>query len=404
MPARSRSHAARRPAAASRDADAAAAGAAGAAGAGETSRVSLPVALALGALIVALVALTWSLLFAGGGSRDCQARAGDSVPAERELPGGLTVSATSFFVGNVTITLDGPAADDETGAGVIYTTVTCFGRDGAEALARSRAADAATGSPTSDVEGIGDEGYTIGDGSGLSAIHFRRGDLVAYLVVAGDVTPAELRATAQAFDQAMIDARAGDVPTLAPARTSQPVPESFPAEPPLLPSEPAGGSASPGAVQASPELAALLPTEIDGTRFIVQTFTAADAFGNDAGSRAVTAGLRKLSASPADLELAEVFDVNEELDLYLFAFRLPGADPAALHSLVLDSWLVAGAEGVTTEEVELGGKMVTLVDYGDEFPSAYLYSIGDVAVIIHTGSEDLASAAADALPTSAVQP
>jgi hypothetical protein len=71
---------------------------------------------------------------------------------------------------------------------------------------------------------------------------------------------------------------------------------------------------------------------------------------------------------------------------------------------VLDSWLVASAEGVTTEEVELGGKTVTHVDYGDELADAYLYSVGDVAVIMQTGTEDLAAAAAEALPTSADQP
>jgi hypothetical protein len=59
---------------------------------------------------------------------------------------------------------------------------------------------------------------------------------------------------------------------------------------------------------------------------------------------------------------------------------------------------------VTTEEIELGGKALTRVRYGEEFPDAYVYSVGDVAVIIHTGSEDLAAEAAEALPTSADQP
>ena len=58
---------------------------------------------------------------------------------------------------------------------------------------------------------------------------------------------------------------------------------------------------------------------------------------------------------------------------------------------MLDSWLVADAEGVTSEQVELGGKTVTHVDYGDEFQDAYLYSLGDTAVIIQSGSPDLAS-------------
>ena len=357
-----------------------------------------PLALGFAALAVGLVALGWTLFASGRGASDCQARAWDSIPEERALPDGWAVTATNFFVGNSTVTLEGPAAETDTGEGVVYATVTCYGNDGSEALARSRAADAATGSPTTDLDGIGDEGYAIEDGSGLSAMHFRRGDLVSYLVVAGNVTPDELRSAATAFDQAMIDAKAGDLPSIAPAGTPGPVDETLPIEPSALPSEAPLGSQDPNASPASPELERLLPTEIGGTPYIVESFTGADAFGNDAGSRAVTAGLRALGKSPADLELAEAYDENQAVDLYLFGFRLPGADPEALQSLVLNSWLVADAEGVTTEEVELGGKTMTHVDYGDDFPDAYVYSLGDTAIIIYSGSPDLAEAAAEALP------
>jgi hypothetical protein len=358
-----------------------------------------PLAIGFAALAVGLVALGWTLVASGDGGSDCQARAWDSIPEERALPEGWAVTATNFFVGNATVTLEGPAADTDTGEGVVYATVTCYGNDASEALARSRAADASTGSPTTDLEDIGNDGYAIEDGSGLSALHFRRGDLVSYLVVAGNVTPEELRSTASSFDQAMIDAKAGDLPSIAPAATPGPVDATLPIEPPAVPSEAPLGSQLPNASPASPELEGMLPTEIGGTPFIVQSFTGTDAFGNDAGSRAVTAGLRALGKSPADLELAEAYDQNESLDLYLFAFRLPGADPEALRTLVLDSWLVADAEGVTSEEVQLGGKTVTHVDYGDDFQDAYVYSLGDTAVIIQSGTPELAAAAAEALPT-----
>ena len=372
----------------------------------EAERGAFPVALVLSLVALALagIALAWALLFSGGqGADDCQARAWDSIPEERDLPEGWSVAATSFFVGNMTVTLEGPAADAETGEGVIYTTVTCFGKDSAEALGRSRAADASTGSPTSDLDGIGEEGYQIDDGTGLSAIHFRRADLVSYLVVAGNVTPEELRAAGEAFDQAMIDAKAGDIPSIAPGGTPAPGIESPIVEPPAvdpsaLPSGPPSGE------PASPELDALLPKEIAGTPFVVETSIATDVLGDDAGSKALTAGLGELGKTADDLEVAQAYDPNGTVDLVLFAFRLPDADPEALRSLVLDTWLVAGAEGVTTEEVELGGKTLTHVDYGEEVPGAYLYSVGDVAVIIQTGSEDLAAEAAEALPTSAGQP
>jgi hypothetical protein len=383
--------------------------------AAEADSGSFPVAIVLSvvALAVAGLALAWSVFLSGPrGADDCQDRAWDSIPEERDLPAGWRVAATSFFVGNMTVTLEGPAADAETGEGVVYTTVTCYGTDGAEALARARAADASSGSPTTDLEGIGEEGYQIDDDTGLSAIHFRRGDLVSYLVVAGNVTPEELRAAGEAFDQAMIDAKAGDIPPIEPAGTpgpgtGSPGTGSPGLEPPVI--EPSGLASespaeSPAGGPASPELDALLPKDIGGTQFLVETYRATDVLGDDVGSRAVTAGLRQLGRAPEELELAEVYDANRALDLYLFAFRLPDADPEALKSLVLDSWLVAGADGVTAEEVELGGKTLTRVRYGEEFPDAYLYSVGDVAVIIHTGSEDLAAEAAAALPTSADQP
>ena len=394
MPARSRTHPNRQTSnAGAKDSTASAA---------ERGAFPVPLALGLAALAVAVVALAWSVFFSGGSS-DCQARAWDSIPEERDLPDGWSVSAASFFVGNATVTLEGPAADAETGEGVIYTTVTCYGKDSSEALARSRAAEASTGSPTSDLEGIGDEGYQIGDdGTGLSSVHFRRGDLVSYLVVAGNVTADELHAAAEAFDQAMIDAKAGDIPSIEPAGTPGAIDSLAPADTGLLPS--AAPSELPLGSPASAALDALLPKEIAGTPFVVETSIATDALGEDAGSKAVIAGLRELGKTPEDLELAQAYDETGTVDLVLFAFRLPGADPEALRSLVLDSWLVASAEGVTTEEIELGGKTVTHVDYGDELSDAYLYSVGDVAVIIQTGTQELAAAAAEALPTSADQP
>src|SRR6188474_1180168 len=142
MPARSRSHP-------NRQTEAATAPVQPAAPTGPAGGRTFPWPLALGfaALAVGLVALGWTLFASGRGASDCQARAWDSIPEERALPDGWAVTATNFFVGNSTITLEGPAADTDTGEGVVYATVTCYGNDGSEALARSRAADASAGSP-----------------------------------------------------------------------------------------------------------------------------------------------------------------------------------------------------------------------------------------------------------------
>ena len=56
------------------------------------------------------------------------------------------------------------------------------------------------------------------------------------------------------------------------------------------------------------------------------------------------------------------------------------------------------AEGVTIEDVELGDKTLTRVDYGDDLADAYLYATGDAVILLHTSSAELAEAGAAALP------
>lgn len=356
----------------------------------------LPLILSVIALVAAGLALAWPMLFgSAAGAADCQARAWDSLPTEDALPEGWSVETTSFFSNNLSVTLAGPPATDESSEGMIYATVTCYGRDGNEALARSRAGDSGSPSGTSDLTGIGETGYTVGDElSGLTAIHFRRGDLVAYIVVAGTVASEELRTSAQAFDQAIQSARAGDIPS--PRQQASAAAETLEPEPSFDVSAPPSGSAEPSG--AAPELEALLPTEIDGTQFISDSATGADILQDDPGSRAMTAALRTLGQTPADLQVAQAYDENDELDLYFVAFSLPGADPEAFRTLILQSWLVSDAEGVTIEDVELGGKTLTRVDYGDELADAYLYAAGDVVILMHTSSAELAEAGATALP------
>ena len=384
MPTRTRSHPARRPATVVDDELA------------EPGPSRLPLVLSVIALVAAGLALAWSALFSGGAAADdCQARAWDALPADDALPDGWSVDSTSFFSNNLSVTLAGPVASDETGEGAIYATVTCYGRDGNEALARSRAGDSGSPSGTSDLTGIGDAGYSVGDElSGLTAIHFRRGDLVAYVVSAGTVTSEELRTTAQAFDQAIQSARAGDIPSprppaTAPAQTLEPGPSVDVSAPPSGSPEPSG---------AQSELEALLPTGIEGTAFITDSATGADILQDDPGSRAMTAALRALNKTPADLQVAQAYDENDELDLYFVAFSLPGADPEAFRTLILQSWLVSDAEGVTIEDVELGDKTLTRVDYGDDLADAYLYATGDAVILLHTSSPELAEAGAAALP------
>ncbi|HSK51223.1 MAG TPA: hypothetical protein VLA44_00600 [Clostridia bacterium] len=382
MATRSRTHPSRRPSVTAADQPAS----------GRTSQ--LPLVLSAIALVVAGLGLWLSVTSAGG--TGCQSRAWDAVPDPADLPPGWTVATSNFFVGNLTVTLGGPLDEEGEQGGEIFATVTCYGGDATEALARSRSSDQAAGSVTADLTGLGDAGYQIDDASsGLAAMHFRRGDLLAYLVVQGEVSAEDLRATAVVFDAAMESARAGSIPTLGPVRTPD-LATLAPAPSPDVSEEPVE-SGLPGSSDVPSGLERFLPSEAAGTAFTAESLTADDLSGSP-GGRALAAGVRALGKTTADLQVAQAYDELGEVELYFLAFRLPGVDPEPFNTLILESWLVAGAEGVTTEEVELGGKRLTAVDYGADVPRAYLYTSGDVSIVIQAGDEALAEEGAAALP------
>jgi hypothetical protein len=378
MATRSRTHPSRRPAPA-------------AGGASAPARPSqLPLVLSALALAVAGIGL-W-LAVAPSGSSTCQSRAWDSLPADDDLPPGWTVATSNYFVGNLTVTLAGPLAEGAEQPAEIFATVTCFNGDAAEALARSRSADHVVGNQTSAITNLGDGGYEILDQfSTVVAVHFRRGDLAAY--IQGDASAEDLRAAGAVFDRAMQDARPGVIPSLEPLRSLDL--GSF--DPSFEPGGESFDPSSPGPSVEPSELEAILPTEVSGTAFTVEAIDQSQ-LGGSPGGRALAAGVRALGREPADLLVAQAYDALEEIDLYFLAFQLPDADPAAFKALVLDSWLVAGAEGVTVDEVALGGKDVTSIDYGEEAPPTYLYTSGTIAVVIQAGDETVAGAAIEALP------
>jgi hypothetical protein len=353
-------------------------------------------ALALGALAVVLSAgaLAFTVVRSISGAPNCQSLAWDSAPAAENLPAGWAIATSNFFVGSLTATLDGPASTDETSDGSIFATVTCYAGDAAEALARSRAADADTAGNTVAELDLGDVGYSVGnESSGTTAMHFMRDDLTAHLAVSGSVAEEDLFAVAEAFDLAIRDARAGRAPSAAPGQAE--IPPENSAEPiDELPLE----SDLPEESPVAPELEAMLPTVIDGAPFIANSANGADVPADTPGSRALMASLRAMDKTPADLQVAEAYDESETLDLYLLAFRLPGEDGAVLREMILESWLSANAAGVTQEPVTLADKEFVHVSYGDEDADAYVFTNEDAVIIVHTADAALAEAAAAALP------
>ena len=353
-------------------------------------------ALALGALAVILSAgaLAISLLRSDGSATDCQTLAWDSIPEAADLPDGWAVTTSDFIVGSLIATVDGPASADATSDASIFATVTCYAGDAVQALARSRAAEAATGSTIESLD-LGDDGYQVGsESAGTTAVHFLRNDLVTHLEVSGSVDQGELMSVAEAFDTAIRTAQPGSIPTpgaggqaTAPPLGSVEPTDDFPLESDL-----------PAESPAAPELEAMMPKVINGQTFVINSATGADLPADSPGSRALMASLRASDKTAADLQVAEAYDEAETLDLYLLGFRLPDGDGEELRDLVLDSWLAANVTGVTQETVTFGDRELIRVSYGDDQPDVYLYTREDAVILIHTLDAALAEAAAAALP------
>jgi len=357
-------------------------------------RAGLALALAVLAVILSAGALAFTVIRSVSAGPECQTLAWDSIPDDADLPEGWIVGTSNFFVGSMTATLDGPASFDGSGDGSIFATVTCYGSDGAQAIARSRTAETNAGNTVSDVD-VGDTGYAVGDDTtGTTGMHFLRDELVAFLAISGTVDEVDLLVVAEAFDQAIRTAQPGSVPTARPVGQSTPPPFEPDPSDDAFPEE----SDFPEESPVAPELEAMLPSAVDDQPFVIYSASGADLPPDSPGSRSLMASLRAIDRSAEDLEVAEAYDELEALDLYFFAFRLPGEDGAALREMILESWLSANATGVTQEAVTLADRELIRVSYGDGEADVYVYTREDAVILIQTRDADLAEAGAGALP------
>ena len=65
---------------------------------------------------------------------------------------------------------------------------------------------------------------------------------------------------------------------------------------------------------------------------------------------------------------------------------------------MLQTWLFAGATGVTTKQTTVSGVAVTEVTYGGDTSVSYVVVRKDSVLVIQSGSAALAAAAIAALP------
>ena len=147
---------------------------------------------------------------------------------------------------------------------------------------------------------------------------------------------------------------------------------------------------------AAPDLEALLPGKIDGTKLQKGSATGAGVFGGDAFSGEMTQLLQQAGKAPADLRFANAQDPKGRLELEVGVFEVPGMSARRLRDAIVASSR-PNAPGLIAEQATLGGKPVTTVVYPGG-TVLYLYEHDGRVFYIGTQNEALAVKAIGLLP------
>lgn len=346
--------------------------------------------LALLAIVLAAAAIAFVLITrsSGGDLTACRTAAWHAIPADKSLPTDWSLGSTDLNANGMTISIVGPpSADGSTDQPVVYASITCYGDAAATALDENRQAATAAGSTVRDRIGASDVAYDVDNPTtGSTTTLFRVGGLVGQIAPAGSPTDADIAKITTAVAAAMGDQTAAGTGGISPTD------EGLGSEEPIGSDDLSSAEPTPS---FGPELVAMLPTTLGGTALTVDNRAASEFFGpDDPTGRAVAASLRSLGKTLDDLQIAQAFDESQTITDTLVAFRLPGADSAALRAIVLRTWLGAGNAGVKETPVTLAGKSFTKIDYGDAKSNEYVYAKDDFVIVIDTSDVAVATAAA----------
>jgi hypothetical protein len=141
-----------------------------------------------------------------------------------------------------------------------------------------------------------------------------------------------------------------------------------------------------------------LPKKVGTVTLTVQSALGPDILGQDQGSRAILAALRKSNLAADALRVAQAYDATGASDISLLVVEVKGMSIETMRKLVLDSWLAASGAGVTSSDITLGGHQFTRFDYGDEGTRDYVLAANGHILVITTADAALAAQAAAALP------
>lgn len=149
-----------------------------------------------------------------------------------------------------------------------------------------------------------------------------------------------------------------------------------------------------------PDLEALLPTEVDGTKLVVQSFTGTDVLVDDAWGTSVTQFLTSIGKTPADLQAARAEDPDGVIDLdSIWAFRVAGVEPEKLRDAIVNGWRVDFPE-LTTSNATLEGKDVMKGSFGEDAIGSIWYIHDGVVFDIESYDEALSTGILASLPPS----
>ena len=152
------------------------------------------------------------------------------------------------------------------------------------------------------------------------------------------------------------------------------------------------------AIHEVPELEALLPSEVSGTKLESQSSTGDAILTDDPWSTPLTAFLTRAGKTNTDLQFANAYDPTAAVDATIWVYRVAGADAPALRDAVVQAW-TGSSPSMTWSTVTLGGKQVMKGDVADEtVAKSYLYVRDGLVYDIETTDEAFATAALAALP------
>lgn len=150
---------------------------------------------------------------------------------------------------------------------------------------------------------------------------------------------------------------------------------------------------------SDPALEALLPATVSGTTMLRYSLTLTQVLDAGGDRLGITTFLQSINKTEADGSFAAAIDPTNVLGGGIAAYKVVGADAAALLAGITALEQADLGTGATIEPATVGGKNVTVMSVGDGVnDTEWIYGYGDVVFAVHAPDEAQAAAFLAALP------